>query len=266
MSQSHGRAASARRVSLLPLIAGLVLALAGPSATVAGDAAPAGRGPAPAVGPGPAADPSGGGGVSPPGAREFGIARLKYGGGGDWYEDRTSLRNLLHALRDRGAVPVTASEEAVVEPGSAALFQYPFVFACGHGNIKFTALEVANLRRYLTTGGFLWVDDDFGIDPSFRREIKRVFPDSPLVELPFSHEIFHQLYDFPRGLPKIHEHDGGPARAFGIVHDGRLVVFYSYDCDLGDGLEDEEVHHDPSEKREAALRMAMNLAQYTLAH
>ena len=213
-----------------------------------------------AAAPAPAAD------APPPGAREFGIARLKYGGGGDWYEDRTSLRNLLRALRDRGALPVAHEEEAVVEPGAAALFQYPFLFACGHGNMKFTPTELANLRRYLTSGGFLWVDDDFGIEPSFRREMKRVFPDAPIVELPFSHPIFHQLYDLPAGLPKIHEHDGGPARAYGIVHDGRLVVFYSYDCDLGDGLEDEDVHHDPPEKREAALRMAMNLATYALSH
>ena len=204
--------------------------------------------------------------IAPPGSREFGLARLKYGGGGDWYEDRTSLHNLLAAMRERGVAPVAAGEEAVVEPGGAALFQYPFVFACGHGNLKLTPLEVANLRRYLTTGGFLWVDDDFGIDPSFRREMKRVFPDSPIVELPFSHPIFHELYEFPHGLPKIHEHDGGPARAFGIVHDGKLVVFYSYDCDLGDGLEDEEVHHDPPEKREAALRMALNLVHYALTH
>ena len=185
------------------------------------------------------------------GARAFGIGRLKYGGGGDWYEDRTSLRNLLNGLRERGGMQVGADEEAVVEPGSAALFQYPFLFACGHGNMKFTPLEVANLRRYLTSGGFLWVDDDFGIDPSFRREMKRVFPDAAILELPFSHPIFHELYEFPGGLPKIHEHDGGPARAYGIVWDGRLVVFYTYDCDLGDGLEDEEVHHDPPEKREA---------------
>lgn len=202
----------------------------------------------------------------PPGARSFDIARLKYGGGGDWYQDRTSLRNLLAALRARTAIPVSGEEEAVVEPGSAALFQYPFVFACGHGNMKFTPAEVENLRRYLTSGGFLWVDDDFGIDPSFRREMKRVFPDARLVELPFSHPIFHQLYEFPGGLPKIHEHDGGPARAFGIVWGGRLAVFYSYDCDLGDGLEDEEIHHDPPEKREQALRMALNIVHYALTH
>jgi hypothetical protein len=204
--------------------------------------------------------------IVPPGDREFGIARLKYGGGGDWYEDRTSLTNLLRALRERTSIPVAGDKEAVVEPGSAALFQFPFLFACGHGNMKFTAAEVANLRRYLTTGGFLWVDDDFGIDPSFRREMKRVFPDASVIELPFSYPIFHQLYEFPRGLPKVHEHDGGPARAFGVVHGGRLVVFYSYDCDLGDGLEDEEVHHDPPEKREAALRMALNVVHFALTH
>lgn len=201
-----------------------------------------------------------------PGAREFTIARLKYGGGGDWYEDRTSLVNLLRGVRARTSIPVGGDQEAVVEPGAAALFQYPFVFACGHGNMKLTPTEVANLRRYLTSGGFLWVDDDFGIEPSFRREMKKVFPDARLVELPFSHPIFHGLYDFPRGLPKIHEHGGGPARGFGIVHDGRLVVFFSYDCDLGDGLEDEEVHHDPPEKREAALRMALNIVHYALTH
>ena len=120
-----------------------------------------------------------------PGARAFGIARLKYGGGGDWYEDRSSLVNLMAFVRQRTRIPTAGDKEAVVEPGSAALFQYPFLFACGHGNMKFTPAEVANLRRYLTTGGFLWVDDDFGIEPSFRREMKRIFPDAPLVELPY---------------------------------------------------------------------------------
>ncbi|MFI5371126.1 MAG: DUF4159 domain-containing protein [Candidatus Eisenbacteria bacterium] len=204
--------------------------------------------------------------TAPPGSRAFSVARLKYGGGGDWYEDRTSMVNLIHGLRERTTIPVAGDQEAVVEPGSAALFQYPFVFACGHGNMKFTPGEIANLRRYLTSGGFLWVDDDFGIDAAYRREMARVFPDAPIVELPFSHPIFHGLYDFPAGLPKIHEHDGGPARAFGIVHDGRLAVLYTYDTDLGDGLEDEEVHHDPPEKREAALKMAIDIVQYALTH
>ena len=201
-----------------------------------------------------------------PGAREFSIARLKYGGGGDWYEDRTSLINLLKGVRQRTSIPVAGDRETIVEPGAAALFQFPFVFACGHGNVKFTPTEVANLRRYLASGGFLWVDDDFGMAPSFRREMKKVFPESELIELPFSHPIFHGLYDFPRGLPKIHEHSGGPPRGFGIVHDGRLAVFFSYDTDLGDGLEDEEVHHDPPEKREEALRMALNIVHFALTH
>jgi len=204
--------------------------------------------------------------VAPPGSRAFGIARLKYGGGGDWYEDRTSLVNLLKGVRERTGIPVSGDREAIVEPGSAALFQHPFVFACGHGNIKLTPAEVTHLRRYLVSGGFLWVDDDFGIEASLRREMKRVFPDAAFVELPFSHPVFHGLYEFPGGLPKIHEHSGGPPRAYGIVHDGRLVVFYTHDTDLGDGLEDEEVHRDPPEKREAALRMALNIVHYALTH
>lgn len=203
---------------------------------------------------------------TPPGAREFGIARLKYGGGGDWYGDQTSLRNLLAEVRERTSVPVAGREEAVVEPGSATLFQYPFVFAAGHGNIKFTDAEAANLRRWLDSGGFLWVDDDFGMAPSFRREMARVFPDAAMVELPFSHPVFHAPYEFPAGLPKVHEHDGGPPQAFGIVRDGRLCVLFSFDCDLGDGLEDESVHHDPPEKREAAARMAVNIVHYALTH
>jgi hypothetical protein len=154
----------------------------------------------------------------------------------------------------------------VVEPGSALLFQYPFVFAAGHGNLRFTDAELANVRGWLDAGGFLWVDDDFGIAPSFRREMRRLFPDAELVEIPFDHPVFHQLYEFPGGLPKIHEHDGGPAQAFGIVRGGRLCVFFSFDCDLGDGLEDEEIHHDPPAKREAALRMAMNIVHYALTH
>jgi hypothetical protein len=203
---------------------------------------------------------------TPPGARAFGMARLKYGGGGDWYGNQTSLRNLMAALRTRTSIPVAGDDAAVVEPSSATLFQYPFVYAAGHGNLRFTDAELPNLRRWLDGGGFLWVDDDFGIGPSFRREIQRLFPDAELVELPFDHPVFHQRYDFPRGLPKIHEHDGGPARAFGIIRDGRLCVLFSFDSDLGDGLEDEEIHHDPAEKREAALRMSVNIVEYALTH
>ena len=204
--------------------------------------------------------------ATPPGARAFGIARLKYGGGGDWYGDQTSLRNLMRALRERTSIPVAGDDAAVVEPGSAALFQYPFVFAAGHGNFRLSDAELPNVRRWLDDGGFLWVDDDYGIAPSFRREIKRLYPDADLVELPFDHPVFHQLYEFPHGLPKTHEHDGGPARAYGIIQGGRLRVLFSFDCDLGDGLEDEEIHHDPAEKREAALKMSMNIVHYALTH
>lgn len=205
-------------------------------------------------------------GPTPPGAREFGIARLKYGGGGDWYGNQTSLRNLLAAVRERTSIAVSGGEEAIVEPGSASLFQYPFAFAAGHGNIKFTDAEAANLRRWLDAGGFLWVDDDYGMAASFRREVAKLFPDAEMVELPFSHPVFHQPYEFPAGLPKVHEHDGGPPQAFGVVRDGRLCVLFSFDCDLGDGLEDESVHKDPAEKREAAARMAVNIVHYALTH
>jgi hypothetical protein len=209
-------------------------------------------GPARAADPGPAAG--------------FTIARLKYGGGGDWYGDQTSLKNLLAAARTRLGIPVGASEEAVVAPLDEALFRQPFLFMCGHGNVKFTPAEAERLRAYLVGGGFLWCDDDYGIDTAFRRELRRVLPGSELVELPFGHPLFHQVYDFPRGLPKIHEHDGGPARAFAVFHEGRMVVLYTFDTDLGDGLEDEGTHPDPPEKRDQALRMALNIVSYVLTH
>jgi hypothetical protein len=195
----------------------------------------------------------------------FTIARLKYGGGGDWYGDQGSLRNLLQGLREKAGVPVGVDDAPVVSPTDEALFNYPMVFMAGHGNVKFTPAEVERLRRYLVGGGFLWCDDDYGIDTSFRRELKRVLPDADLVELPYTHAVFHQLYDFPRGLPKIHEHDGGPARAFGAFHDGRMVVFYSYDTDLGDGMEDAGVHPDSPEKRDQALKMGINVALYAMS-
>lgn len=201
-----------------------------------------------------------------PGARAFGVARLKYGGGGDWYGNKTSLKNLMAAARTRQGLRLSGDAEAVVEPGSAALFQYPFVFASGHGDMRFTDAEAAQLRRWLEAGGFLWIDDDYGMAPSFRREIARVLPGHDVVELPFSHALFREPYEFPRGLPKIHEHDGGPPRAFGAFVEGRLAVLFTFDTDLGDGLEDEGVHDDTPEKREQALQMALNIVHYALTH
>jgi hypothetical protein len=197
---------------------------------------------------------------------EFSIARLKYGGGGDWYGNQTSLKTLLRGVVERLGVPVAGPEEAVVAPLDEALFRHPMLFLSGHGNVKFSAAEVGRLRDYLTGGGFLWCDDDFGIDASLRRELRRILPEARLVELPFSHPVFHMAYEFPAGLPKIHEHDGGPARAFGLFHDGRMVVLYTFDTDIGDGLEEEGTHPDPPEKREAALRMALNIVSFVLAN
>jgi len=199
-------------------------------------------------------------------ASAFSVGKLKYGGGGDWYGDQTSMKNLLAGARDRLGVPIAAEDAEVVAPLDEALFRHPFLFMSGHGNVKFTPAEVERMHAYLTRGGFLWCDDDYGIDASFRREMKRVLPDESFVELPFSHPIFHQKYDFPGGLPKIHEHDGGPARAFALFHEGRLVVLYTFDTDLGDGLEDEGVHPDPPEKREQALRMALDIVSYVLTN
>lgn len=193
------------------------------------------------------------------------VARLKYGGGGDWYANPTGLPNLIRAVNQRTAIRL-APVPAVVEPGSARLFDYPIVFATGHGGIAFNAAERANLRKYLLGGGFLHVDDNYGLDEFFRPEVRRLFPDKPLTELPFSHPIYHCFYAFPRGLPKIHEHHGGPPRGYGIVHRGRVVLFYSYNTDINDGWEDAEVHNDPAERREAALRMGVNIITYALTH
>jgi len=195
----------------------------------------------------------------------FTIARVKYGGGGDWYVGQTQIPNLLKGLRERTNVE-TASKQTVIQLTDKKLYSYPFIYMTGHGNVAFTDDEVRVLRPYLIRGGFLWANDDYGMDKSFRREMKRVFPDKELVEVPFDHEIYHCYYDFPNGLPKIHEHDGKPPRGYGIFHEGRMVVFYDYESDIGDGLEDPDVHNDPPEKREQALRMAINIVIYALTH
>jgi hypothetical protein len=191
------------------------------------------------------------------------IGRLHYDGGGDWYANPSSLPNLLRAIAERTTIPVTARER-VVTLRDADLWQTPYLYMTGHGNLRWSDDELVTLRRYLQQGGFLHADDNYGMDESLRRELKRLFPDHPLIEVPVDHPVYHLVYDFPQGLPKIHEHDGKPAQGFGIFIEGRLVVFYSYQTDLGDGWEDPEVHRDPPDKREAALRMGVNLFAYAV--
>ncbi len=192
------------------------------------------------------------------------IGRVHYDGGGDWYANPSSLPNLLTALRTRTALPV-AERERVVTLTGAELWEVPFIYMTGHGNVRFSDPELRVLRRYLEQGGFLHADDCYGMDKAFRREIARVFPDHPLVEVPLTHPIYHIVYDFPKGIPKIHEHDGLPAQGFGVFLGERLVVYYSYQSDLGDGWEDSTVHHDPPELHEAALRMGVNLFTYAVS-
>jgi hypothetical protein len=195
----------------------------------------------------------------------FTVARLKYGGGGDWYSNPTSLPNLMKYVRENTSIQ-TADQEAVVSVSEEELFKFPVVYMNGHGNVSFTTEEAALLRRYLTSGGFLVADDNYGMDKSFRRELKKVFPDKELVLLPKDHPIFLSPFPFPGGLPKIHEHDGLPAQAFALFHEGRMVVFYSYQSDLGDGWEDPSVHNDPEELRIAALKMGVNVITWALSH
>jgi hypothetical protein len=193
------------------------------------------------------------------------LARLHYGGGGDWYANPTSLPNLAKALEKRLGVAVSV-EEGRVSPLDEELFDYPILHMTGHGNVRFTSEEAERLRWYLIHGGFLFADDNYGMDESFRREIRKVFPEAELVEIPFDHEIYHSVYEFREGLPKIHEHHGGRPRGYGIFHEGRLVVFYSHNTDIGDGLEDADVHDDPPAVRERALQMALNVVAYAMTH
>ena len=196
----------------------------------------------------------------------FHIARVKYGGGGDWYGDEQSLTELLSFVRQQTLLDV-APEEDVVELTSNKLFTYPYLYLTGHGNVHFTDDEAQRLRRYLDGGGFLHIDDNYGLDKYIRREMKKVFPEAEFIELPFSHPIYHTHFDFSGGLPKIHEHDGKPAQGFGLfTADGRLAVFYSYESDLGDGWEPPEVHNDPPEKRLPALRMGTNILVYAMTN
>jgi len=195
----------------------------------------------------------------------FTIARIKYGGGGDWYGNKTALYNLLNYLKKETNIDV-ANEPINVEIMAEELFSYPFAYIAGHGNIRLTEAEVYRFRNYLSHGGFLFADDDYGMDKFFRREMKRVFPDKDFVELPFSHNIYHIYYQFPKGLPKVHEHDGGPPRGYGLFHEGRLVVFYTTNTDISDGLEDTGIHNDPEPIRKEAMKMATNIVIYALTH
>ena len=189
------------------------------------------------------------------------IARLKYQGGGDWYANKTALPNLLKFCKDQLNINFN-QEEDVVEPSGKELFNYPYVYLTGHGNIVFSNQDSENIRNYLISGGFLHIDDNYGLDPFIRPELKKIFPGAELTEIPPDHPVYNQKFKFPKGLPKIHEHDGKPAQGFGIFHEGRLVVFYSYECDLGNGWEDRRVHNDPESKRLEALRMGANLISY----
>lgn len=187
------------------------------------------------------------------------LALLKYSGGGDWYNDVNSLKNLAKFCNENLHTNFDL-DYGTVEPGSAEIFNYPMVYATGHGNMLFSDLEARNMRAYLEGGGFLILNDDYGLDPFVRPTMKKVFPELDFVELPFSHPIYHQKYSFGNGIPKIHEHDGKPPQGFGLLWQGRLVCFYDYESDLGDGWDD--VHNDPQELRTKALQMGANLVQY----
>ena len=199
---------------------------------------------------------------SPP---SYKIAKLKYNGGGDWYANKTSLPNLIKFCNQNIGTNFFP-EEDIVEVGSKDIFNYPFIHMTGHGNFLLNDQEVQNLRNYLIAGGFLHADDNYGLDKFFRREMKKVFPELELVELPFSHPIYHQKFSFDKGLPKVHEHDGKSPQGFGIIYKGRLVCFYSYECDLGNGWEDQDVYNDPEPVRQKALQMGANLLQYVFTN
>ena len=196
-------------------------------------------------------------------AQHFTIARLHYGGGGDWYSNPSSLPNLLHYLQTHTAI-IAADKEARIKLTDENLYSYPYLYMTGHGNVRFTDAEIIRLRTFLLRGGFLHADDNYGMDPSFRREMKRVFPEKKLVPLPHDHPLFHQVFDFNNGLPKIHEHDNKPPQALALYEDDRILVIYTYESDLGDGWEDAEVHNDPNYIREAALQMGVNIIHFAL--
>ena len=196
-------------------------------------------------------------------AQSFSVARVHYGGGGDWYSDPSSIPNLLTYLEKNTPVS-TVDEDIHIKLTDKDIYQYPYLYLTGHGNIRLTENEVISLRSILMNNGFLHADDNYGLDASFRRELKRVFPNKELVPLPNDHPIFHNYFSFPNGLPKVHEHDGKPPQALALFEDDRMIVLYTYESDLGDGWEDASVHEDPWPIREAALQMGVNIIYYSL--
>ena len=195
--------------------------------------------------------------------QNFSIARIHYSGGGDWYSDPSSLPNLLKFLGENTQISVD-EEEVRLRPTDPEFYQYPYLYLTGHGNVRFSAEEVTRLRESLLRGAFLHADDNYGMDASFREEIKRVIPNRDFIELPFDHPVFHVFYDFQNGLPKVHEHDGNPPQALGMFDDDRLMILYTFECDLGDGWEDPEVHNNSEEIRLKALQMGVNIIYYAL--
>jgi Domain of unknown function (DUF4159) len=202
-------------------------------------------------------------GFAPADAARLGIARLQYDGGGDWYANPSSLSNLLRAINERTTLRVEPTEGRVTL-ADPRLFDFAFLHMTGHGVVKFSEADIERLRAWVLRGGFLHVDDNYGLDESFRKEIARVFPDRPMVDVPLSHPIYHVVYDFPQGVPKIHEHDGKPARGYGIFVGDRLAVYYTSEADLGNGWEDVGTYNDPPELHERALRMGVNLFVYAV--
>jgi hypothetical protein len=194
---------------------------------------------------------------------DFSVVRIKYDGGGDWYGNKTTFKNLFQFMSDDLKIRTTLKEKTA-SIMDESFYNYPVAYIAGHGNIKFSDEEAVRLRTYLISGGFLFADDDFGMDISFRREMKKVFPELNFVELPFAHPIYNIYHEFPNGLPKIHEHEGGPPRGFGLIYKERLVVFYSFNTDISDGCEDPEIHNDPPENHQAALRMGLNILLYSM--
>ena len=196
-------------------------------------------------------------------SQAFSIARIHYNGGGDWYGDPSSLPNLLEYVEKNTSI-IVETDEYQMKLTNPELFNHSFIYITGHGNIRFSEDEIIILRDYLIKGGFLHADDNYGMDPSFRREMKRVFPSKEWVELPHDHSIYNSYFSFPNGLPKIHEHNGKPPQGLGLFEKDRLIVFYSYESDLGDGWEDSNVHNNPFEIRESALKMGINIIWFSL--